>query len=130
VRPPSGQPQLDKKGRPVDPKKEERRKVLRFLFNPELGSGFHSMRESHTMFLRLVCNIFLQTGIIDAAYPGISDPRRLTFMSLMTYAASNLEFTREGMPRVLMFGAFIASLGAMGLAILVFVIHLLGPAKH
>jgi hypothetical protein len=122
-------PQVDDKGRPIDPRKEQRSKVMRFLFHPELGSGFEGLKETHVLFLRLVCNIFLQTGVIDAAYPGIADPKRLSFIGLMQYAANSLQFTREGMPRVLMFGAFIASILAVLLSMILFIVHLVGMAK-
>jgi hypothetical protein len=56
----------------------------------------------------------------------IADPRKLSLIGLLSYAASNLQFTREGMPRVLMFGAFIASLIAVVLSMLLFTVHLLG----
>jgi hypothetical protein len=131
VPPPQNRPQqpVDNKGRPVDPRKEQRRKIMRFLFHPELGSGFDGLKETHGLFLRLVSNVFLQTGVIDAAYPGIADPKKLSFVSLMQYAYNNLEFTREGMPRALMFGAFIASLLAVLMAMILFAAHLLGAAK-
>src|SRR5262245_35056044 len=113
VPPPENRPTSASGKKPVDPHKEDRRKVMRFLFHPELGSGLQGMKETHGLFLRLVCNIFLQTGMVDAAYPGIADPKKLSLASLLKYAYEHLEFTREGMPRVLMFGAFIASMGAM-----------------
>src|SRR4051812_10919545 len=84
------EPVVDKKGRPIDPIKAQRNKVARFLINPELGSGFQDMKQTHGMFLRLVSNIFLQVGLIDAAYPGISDEKKLTLRSLLTYAYRNL----------------------------------------
>lgn len=118
-------PAVDKKGNPIDPKKLQRKKITRFLLNPELGSGLQDMRETHGLFLRLVANIFLQTGLIDAAYPGISDERHLTLRSMLVYAYNGLEYTREGMPRVLMFYSFIASIAAMGFAILIFALHLM-----
>jgi hypothetical protein len=132
VPPPQNRPQqqqVDNKGRPIDPRKEQRRKVMRFLFHPELGSGFEGLKDTHMLFVRLVSNIFLQTGVIDAAYPGIADPTKLSFLSLMKYAANSLEFTREGMPRVLMFGAFIASILAVLMAMALFAAHLFGAAK-
>lgn len=55
------EPLVDKKGRPIDPRKQRLREVMRFLFNPELGSGLEGLKETHGMFLRLVSNIFLQT---------------------------------------------------------------------
>jgi hypothetical protein len=129
VPPPPDRPRnsrVDSNGRPIDPQKEQRPSVMRFLLHPELGSGLSELRDTHGLFLRLVCNIFLQTGVIDAAYPGIADPRKLSLIGLLSYAASNLQFTREGMPRVLMFGAFIASLIAVVLSMLLFTVHLLG----
>jgi hypothetical protein len=117
---------VDKKGRPVDPIKAQRRKIARFLINPELGSGFQDMKQTHGLFLRLVCNVFLQIGLIDAAYPGISDEKKLNLRTMLIYAYNNLEYTREGMPRVLMFYSFIFSIAAMALAIMVFAIQLTG----
>ncbi|MBI3418649.1 MAG: hypothetical protein HY053_00740 [Proteobacteria bacterium] len=122
-------PLVDKKGRPIDPRTQKRREIMRFLLNPELGSGLEGLHETHGMFLRLICNIFLQTGVIDAAYPGIADPKQLTLLSLLHYAASHLEFTQEGMPRVLMFGAFVASLLAMVLTVIFFIVHVLSVTK-
>jgi hypothetical protein len=126
---------FDKQGKPIDPKKAERRKITRFLLNPEIGAGIQDMKATHGLFLRLVCNIFLQVGLIDAAYPGIADERKLGLRSLITYAFRNLEYTREGMPRVLMFYSFLASIAAMGFAFVIFMLHVMGssgghPAAH
>ncbi len=124
-----GAPRFDKKGRPIDPAKERARQIRSFLFKPDLTSGLQDLRETHGLFLRIISNVFLQTGLIDAAYPGIADPKKLSLVSLLRYAGSQLEFTREGMPRVLMYFAFVGSLAAVALSILIFALHLMSAHK-
>lgn len=102
--------------------KSQRNKVLRFMFNPEIGDDLRNMRGQHEHFLKLIANIFLQTGLIDAAYPGFTDPSQLTLRSLILEAYHNLRFTREGLPQVLLFGAFIGSLVVVGLSVVFFVL--------
>ena len=116
---------------PLDEKlaaKMQRKQVMRFLFNPEVGQSFEGLKETHGLFLRLVANVFLQTGLVDAAYPGFRDASALTLPSLLRYAYAQLEFTREGLPRVLLFGAFVGSLVAVVLAMIVFVFSVLHAA--
>jgi hypothetical protein len=105
-------------------KKGESRKVLRYMFNPEIGESLKQVGETHSLFLKLVANVFLQTGLIDAAYPGLADPRQLKFHSLVMYAWGNLQFTREGAPQVLLFSAFMGTFVAVALAVLFVIAHL------
>lgn len=129
---PFSQPQKQKPQGPVagtkkaaSPKEEARAKrnqVLRFMFNPELGQGFQSMRETHQVFLGLVANVFLQTGLIDATYPGLRDPAQLKLATLLKAAHASLEYTREGMPRVMLYYAFVGSMVAVVLSIFIFII--------
>ncbi len=113
-------------GTPTGNQKEKSQtsKVLRFMFNPELGEDIKNMRSSHGQFLKLISNIFLQTGLIDASYPGLADPNRLGLKSLMETAYRNLRFTREGLPQVLLFFAFAGSLVVVALSILFFVLSI------
>lgn len=111
-------------------KKMQRKQVMRFLFNPELGSSFEGMAQTHSMFLRLMANIFLQTGLIDASFRGFTDPTAMGLASLMREAYKNLEFTKEGLPKVLLFGAFVGSLAAVVLSAILFALALAGHPKH
>ncbi len=104
--------------------KSQTSKILRYMFNPEFGEDIKNMRGSHGHFLKLICNIFLQTGLIDAAYPGLADPSQMGLKSLMEYAYRNLRFTREGLPQVLLFFAFAGSLVVVGLSVLFFIISI------
>lgn len=109
-------------------KKAQRSKVMRYMFNPELGSSLEGIKETHGMFMRLVANIFLQTGLIDATYPGLRDPKQLKLLTLIETAYRGLEYTREGMPRVLLFGAFVGSLAAVVLAVLIFIVSIMSSS--
>ncbi len=123
-------------GRPQQPspkdlkaqKKEQRSKVMRYMFNPELGSSLEGIKETHGHFMRLIANIFLQTGLIDAAYPGLRDPKQLKLLTLIETAYRGLEYTREGMPRVLLFAAFVGSLAAVVLAVLIFAVSIMSSS--
>jgi hypothetical protein len=113
-----------KQKNPKDAGKEKHGQVLRFLFNPELGQGFESLHQTHGMFLRLIANVFLQTGLIDATYEGLRDPQKLKLVTLIETAYHGLEYTRLGMPRVLLFASFVGSLFAVALSILIFALSL------
>jgi hypothetical protein len=104
--------------------KSQRSKILRFMFNPEIGEDLKNFRTNHGHFLQLVANIFLQTGLIDASYIGFTDKSQMGLKSLMEEAYKNLRFTREGMPQVLLFVAFAGSLVVVVLSILFFVLSL------
>lgn len=136
---PFSQPQKQKPQGPVagtkvggtkEEARAKRNKVLRFMFNPELGQGFDSMRETHLVFLGLVANIFLQTGLIDATYPGLRDPKQLKLATLIRTAHEGLQYTRDGMPRVMLFYSFVGSMVAVVLSILVFIITIMSAHPH
>lgn len=105
---------------PGDDKREQRKQVMRFLFHPELGQGFQSLTGTHKMFVKLVANLFLQTGLVDATYPGFRDPQQLGIISLIITAYRGLEFNEAGMPRVLLFVAFVGSLFTVVFSLAIF----------
>lgn len=113
-------------GRPIahdaQNEKIQRKDVMRFLFNPELGSGLQSLNQTHQLFLKLIANLFLQTGLVDATYVGFRDPSRLSLITLVYTAYRGLELTREGIPRVLLFASFVGSMVAVVLSLLILLI--------
>lgn len=113
---------------PMDGKKT-RGKILRFMFNPEFGEDIRNMRQNHTHFLKLVTNIFLQTGLIDASYQGLRDNSQLGLRSLVETAFKNLQFTKEGLPQVLLFFTFVGSMAVIVMCLLFFMISL-GSSPH
>lgn len=117
-------------GKPADDKKKKRNQVLRFMFHPELGNSFHEVTEGHVHFVRLIGNLFLQTGLVDATYPGFSDPAQMKLVTLIRTAYNNLEFTREGLPRVLLFAAFVGSMAAVIVAVLLFFLTVAAPVQQ
>lgn len=111
-------------GEPNQGNKKQGSKILRFMFNPEIGEDFKNLRQNHTHFLQLISNIFLQTGLIDAAYPGFTDPNKMGLRSLLEEAYRNLRFTKEGIPQILLFFSFVGSLIVIGMSLLFFIISL------
>lgn len=111
-------------GRPTGKQKESTQtgKILRFMFNPELGEDLKSMRGQHSHFLKLIANLFLQTGLIDASYIGFIDPNQMGLVSLIQEAHKNLRYTREGLPQLLLFWAFVGSLIVVGLSVVFFIL--------
>ncbi len=122
-RPIAGIPTGNQKG------KTQTGKILRYMFNPELGEDIRNMRGQHGHFLKLITNLFLQTGLIDATYIGLADPSRMGLISLIEEAYKNLRFTREGLPQVLLFATFVGSLAVVALSI-VFFIMMLGSSPR
>ncbi len=111
--------------------KSQTGKILRFMFNPELGEDLKNMRGQHGHFLKLISNLFLQTGLVDASYIGFVDPNQLGLISLIKEARKNLRFTREGLPQVLLFFAFVGSLAVVGLSVIFFILALgTNPGGH
>ncbi|NDE91455.1 MAG: hypothetical protein EB059_10050 [Alphaproteobacteria bacterium] len=114
-------------GRPMEKNGKEKTqtgKVLRYMFNPEIGDDIKNFRQNHTHFLRLITNIFLQTGLIDASYRGLANPDRYGLKELLVHAYRNLRFTREGLPQVLLYFAFVGSLVVVALSIVFFILSL------
>lgn len=111
-------------GDPVGPEEKGKRrgKVLRYMFNPEFGQSFRQIGETHGIFLELLANIFLQTRLIDASYPGLADKRQLKLLTMVTTAWKRLEFTQAGAPQVLLFFAFVGSFAAVVLALLAIIV--------
>lgn len=125
-RPVAGTPIGDEQGKP----KKKRNEVLNFMFNPEIGESFKGVSEGHEHFVRLIANLFLQTGLIDASYPGFADPRQMKIITIMYMAYRNLEFTRDGLPRVLLFAAFVGSLFAVAISIILFFLTVAAPQQQ
>ena len=111
-------------GVPTGNKKDttQTNKILRFMFNPEIGEDLKSMRGQHSHFLKLIANLFLQTGLIDASYIGFIDPSQMGLVSIIQEAHKNLRYTREGLPQVLLFFAFVGSLAVVALSVVFFVL--------
>jgi|ERR1043166_2621537 hypothetical protein len=112
----------DPTGPEGDKGKQMRGKVLRYMFNPEFGQSVRHVGETHSLFLRLLANVFLQTRMIDSTYPGLQDESQLKLITLLTTAWRRLEFTQAGLPQVLLFFAFVGSAAAVVLAILAFIL--------
>ncbi len=104
--------------------KSQTGKILRFMFNPEFGEDIKNMGGQHSHFLKLITNLFLQTGLIDATYIGLVDPNRMGLVSLIKEAHKNLRYTRDGLPQLLLFYSFVGSLVVVGLSVIFFIVML------
>jgi hypothetical protein len=110
-----------------DAARKKRSEVLRYMFNPEFGENLKSMHETHSYFVKFLAALFLQTGLIDAGYPGFADPRQMKLVTMIRSAYRGLRYTREGLPQVLLFYAFAGSFVSVMLALLLFVATVTTP---
>lgn len=112
------------------PQRSFARKALRFAFNPEVGDQLRPMQESTEIFVNLLAMIFIAMKMFPAdhpAYRGIHGAR-LTLPLLIGTVWRDLKFTRQNVPQILIFFAFIASCIFAGVAVFVLLMSIFGTA--
>ncbi len=104
-----------------EPKK---RSLLGFLFNPDFGSDIRPIRQNFAMFLRMIAVIFASSGLFPKNHPALTgalppdDPRaRLTLMYIINMGWNSFSFTKEDLPKAVMFCAFV---GALAFSVMAF----------
>ena len=91
-----------------DAPKAAKRSIFGLLFNPQLGPAFSPMRESTRIFLHLLAGVFSIYKLLPKDYPGLNDPEaHLTLSDIIASAWQNVRFTREGLPRAIIFFAVV-----------------------
>ncbi|MDE2029447.1 MAG: DotA/TraY family protein [Alphaproteobacteria bacterium] len=88
--------------------KPKKRSLFGLLFNPHLGASVSPLRESTKIFTQLLASVFAIYGLFPKDHPALRDQNaRLPFFSVIRTAWQNVEFTREGLPRAIIFFAVV-----------------------
>lgn len=112
--------------------KPQKRSTLGFLFNPDLGSDIRPLRQSFGMFPRLLASIFAINGLFPRNHPAVLGDANasLTLGEVLGTAWANLSFTRQGLPKILLFFAVVGCVVSSVLLILTALLSALVPAAH
>ena len=89
---------------------KERRSVLGTMFNPRVGESIRPIGESFTIFVNLIALVFAMNGLFPKNHPALTnepDAPRLHLMDVIRTAWDGLSFTKQGLPKVLLFVAVI-----------------------
>ncbi len=114
-------------------KPPKKRSTLGLLFNPDIGTTIRPLRENSRIFVQLVAMVFAAHGLFPRNHPALTgEPGapRLTLSGVIATARSNLFFTREGLPQVLVFAAVIGCLGLGVLALFTIIFSLFVGKAH
>jgi len=95
-----------------DSKEPKKRSTFGLLFNPEFGRDIKPIGESMGMFVRLIAMIFASNKLFPKDHPALMGVQgaRLTMGEVITTAWRGLTFTREGLPKVILFFAVVGML--------------------
>jgi conjugal transfer/type IV secretion protein DotA/TraY len=96
--------------------KANKRSVLGLLFNPQLGPALTPMRDTTRVFLHLVAMVFSMYGMFPKNHPALKDENaQLSLFLILSTAWRSLEFSREGLSKVLIFFAVTGMMAFSGL---------------
>lgn len=96
--------------------KPAKRSIFGLLFNPQLGNSIRPLGESNKIFIHLLASVFALYGLLPRNYPGLRDQNaRMSLTHVMGTAWGNVNFTREGAPKAIL---FFAILGIMAFGLL------------
>ncbi len=88
--------------------KPTKRSVLGFLFKPQLGPALTPMRDTTRIFVHLVAGVFSLYGLFPKTHPALRDETlRLPLQEVIGTAWNSLEFTRDGLSKVIVFFAVV-----------------------
>lgn len=109
---------------PKNPAEPKRRSILGTLFNPDIGASLRPLGETTSVFVQLIAMVFAMNGLFPKNHPALQNVggARLTFSEIFSTAWNDLSFTKQGLPKVIL---FIAVTGTMIFAVLSMVTALL-----
>ncbi|MFA6280308.1 MAG: DotA/TraY family protein [Bdellovibrionales bacterium] len=114
-----------------DKAKDKKRSLLGLLFNPRFDRDIKPLGESMGMFVRMIAMVFAAHRLFPKDHPAMRDNSlRLTLREVIATAYSNLSFTKEGTPQILLFGAVIGTLVFAAIFIFALVMSLFTGSAH
>ncbi len=109
----------------------KKRSTLGFLFNPDISGSIRPVGEVIGMFVRLIAMIFAMNGLFPRQHPALQNTKiKLTMGEVIATAYNGLSFTREGLPKVLLFVGVVGCLAFSALLVLTFLGSLLVGQAH
>lgn len=111
------------------PKKQS---LAGFLFNPRLGDDIRPIGENISMFVRFIALAFAANGLFPRNHPALlgETGHRLTMGMVISTAYRNVSFTREGLPKAILFFAIVGCLAFSALAVITLFLLLLTGTAH
>lgn len=110
---------------------EKKRSIFGLLFNPRLDRDITPMKESASMFVRMLASLFVTTKLFPKDHPAFKDDKvRLTMREVIGTAYNNLSFTKEGVPQILYFGAVVGMLGFGVLFLITLLLSFMAGTAH
>ncbi len=108
-----------------------------FLLKPDIGGSIRPIGESVSMFVRLIAMIFASSGLFPKNHPALTgalpmnDPSaRLTLMQVVSTGWNSFSFTKEDLPKALMFFAFVGTMGIGVVILFMFLMSLMSGTAH
>jgi conjugal transfer/type IV secretion protein DotA/TraY len=108
------------------------RQTLNYLFNPQLGESIRPIGQSWQMFLQLIAMLFAANRLFPRNHPALlgNQQVRLTLGEIITTAWSQLKFTRDGLPQVVLFFATIGTLVFTALMLITLLLSIFMGTAH
>lgn len=85
--------------------------TLRYMYKPRIGQNFNEIGRTMGIFPRLLAHIFVAQKLFPIQHPALrDDSMRLTMREVIGTAYSNLDWNKEGTPKIVFFFAVLSSL--------------------
>ena len=113
------------------PAPAKRRSILGTMFNPRIGDSVRPIGESLNIFTNLLALVFAMNGLFPKDHPALRNEPGVTLRlsDVIHTAWSSLSFTKQGLPKVILFVAIIGGLLCAIFSILtIFAIVFMGQA--
>lgn len=95
--------------------------TLRYMYKPRIGQNFNEIGRTMGLFPRLLAHIFAAQKLFPMQHPALrDDSMRLTMREVIGTAYSNLDWNKEGTPKIVFFFAVLSSLAFSLVATLYF----------
>ena len=110
----------------------KRRSIFGTLFNPEIGVSLRPLSENATAFTHLLALIFASNGLFPKNHPALLgvEGARLSLSGIFETAWRDLSFTKEGLPKVILFFAVTGTLIFSILAVITFLLFMALGSAH
>ncbi|MCL2474070.1 MAG: DotA/TraY family protein [Alphaproteobacteria bacterium] len=105
--------------------------LFSWLFSVRLKSMWTPLFTDANMFIQIIAMTFASHKLIPKDYPGLTDPNvKISVRDVFRTAWSNLRFTKEGLPQVILFFAVILVIVVGFISVISLFLGLLTTAAH
>ncbi len=91
----------------TEPAAPKRPSILGTMFNPRIGDSLRPLGETTSVFVQLIAMVFAMNGLFPKNHPALLgvEGARLNLSEIFGTAWNSLSFTKEGLPKVILFFA-------------------------